>query len=73
MALLFNSQSTALAAIDLINTAMGLGPSNGDVTLTWAVPREDAAGRWVVAKPEDRFLTGVTGYSEGSPQWPTEE
>jgi hypothetical protein len=68
MALLFDSEAAALAAVSAINGNMGLGVA-GDVTTTWDRPREDAEGSWVIAKPEERFMPGVADHSEGDPIW----
>lgn len=69
MALLFASKALADPAVATINDAMGLHAS-GDVTIRWDVPKQDANGKWVVTKPEDRFMAGVTNYTEGNPVWP---
>jgi hypothetical protein len=72
MALLFDTKAAADATTTTITTAMGLGPGDGDVTLVWDVPRQDTNGKWVVSKPEDRFMAGVSGYTEGQPTWPAD-
>jgi hypothetical protein len=72
MALLFATQADATAANATIAASMGLGDP-GDVTTTWDMPKEDANGKWVVTRPEDRFMAGVTGYVEGSPAWPADQ
>lgn len=72
MALMFSTQAAAAAAVVTINASMVLAPGDGDVTTTWDVPRQDANGNWVVARPDDRFMVGVSGYTDGTPTWPAD-
>lgn len=69
MALLFTSKALADAEITKMNAAMGIH-ANGNITATWDIPKQDANGKWVATKPEDRFMAGVVNYTEGAPVWP---
>jgi hypothetical protein len=60
--LVFSTQAEADNAQALISQNMGF---TGSVTSAWAIPQQRATdGKWYFLKPEDSWMTGVTGYTE---------
>jgi hypothetical protein len=63
---LYPSQAEAEADVAIIDARMGF---TGNITTTWAVPRETADGQWAIPSPDDD--SGLSG-SVGAPEWPAE-
>lgn len=61
MYLIFETKEYAEQANATISQAMGF---HGDVTAKWAEPRETIDGKYCFVKPDDRFMNGLTGYTE---------
>lgn len=70
--MIFPDAASAAAVVATIDANMGLAPGGSDVTTTWAVPVATADGKWAIARPEDRFLGGVAGYTLAVPAWPAD-
>ena len=69
--LVFETYETAHQADVTITVNMNLSEGSN-----WGEPRQRINGDWVIPKPEDRWMDGVTGYAEKeySPNWfPIEE
>jgi hypothetical protein len=58
--LAFATQDKAEAADALITAAHNFSDHG---TKRWDTPRQIPDKRWSIAKPEDRYMTGVTGYT----------
>lgn len=61
MYLIFDNKQDAESANNQISQNMGL---TGDVTNVWDIPQETADGKFVITKPENRFMTDVSSYQE---------
>ena len=58
--LAFATQTNADAEDAKITASMTFA---GPITKRWDTPRQIPDKRWIIAKPEDRYMVGVTGYT----------
>lgn len=69
-ALVYESESAALADVDVINEALGFPNPGGD---TWAVPMQRWDGKWWIVDPiyNGKVVAGLLGSQEPDANaWP---
>jgi hypothetical protein len=61
MYLQFNTKTEAEKANNKISQNMGL---TGNCTTDWDIVQETADGKFIIYKPEERFMTGIANFQE---------